>query len=57
MANLKIFYVFFFKFFYTTDETDEANALNDFFGDQTILDDQHAPILNIEPYTVALCLH
>ena len=33
------------------DETDEANALNDFFCDQTILDDQHASILNIEPYT------
>ena len=34
-----------------TDETDKANVLNDFFRDQTILDDQHAPIPNIEPYT------
>ena len=33
------------------DETDKANALNDFFCDQTILDDQHAPIPNIEPCT------
>ena len=34
-----------------TDETDEANVLNYFFRDQTILDDQHAPIPYINPYT------
>ena len=60
MANFKIFYISFFKFFYTNirtnglisiDETDKANVLNDFFCDQTILDDQHAPIPNIDPYT------
>ena len=30
-----------------TDETDKANVLNDFFCDQTLLDDQHAQIPNI----------
>ena len=33
------------------DETDKANVLNDFFCDQTLLDDQHASIPNIELYT------
>ena len=33
------------------DETDKANVLNVFFRDQTFLDDQHAPIPNIEPCT------
>ena len=34
-----------------TNETDKANALNDFFRDQTILNYHHAPIPDIEPYT------
>ena len=34
-----------------TGETDKENVLNDFFRDQTLLNDQHAPIPNIEPYT------
>ena len=34
-----------------TDETDKVNVLSDFFRDQTILDDQHAPMPHIEPYT------
>ena len=63
MANLKIFYISFSLSSNSsiptlekdglifTDETDKANVLNDFFLDQTILDDQHAPIPNIEPYT------
>ena len=33
------------------DKTDKANVLNDFFREQTILDDQHAAIPDIEPYT------
>ena len=58
-SNLKTFYISFLKIFFTytrkdglifIDETDKANVLNDYFREQTILDDQHAPMPNIEPY-------
>ena len=46
--------------FIFTDETDKANVLNDFFRDQTILDDQHAPIQkksNKKLTLITLCPH